>query len=87
MAETAVARNYLDWVFSLPWDKETKDSLELKKAQEVLDHDHYGLEKIKERILEYLAVRILAPEAKAPIICFVGPPGVGKTSHSPSPEP
>lgn len=80
MAETAVARNYLDWVFSLPWDKETKDSLELKKAQEVLDHDHYGLEKIKERILEYLAVRILAPEAKAPIICFVGPPGVGKTS-------
>lgn len=80
MAETAVARNYLDWVFSLPWDKETKDSLELKKAQEVLNHDHYGLEKIKERILEYLAVRILAPEAKAPIICFVGPPGVGKTS-------
>lgn len=80
MAETAVARNYLDWVFSLPWDKETKDSLELKKAQEVLDHDHYSLEKIKERILEYLAVRILAPEAKAPIICFVGPPGVGKTS-------
>lgn len=80
MAESAVARNYLDWVFSLPWDKETKDSLELKKAQEVLDHDHYGLEKIKERILEYLAVRILAPEAKAPIICFVGPPGVGKTS-------
>ena len=80
MAETAVARNYLDWVFSLPWDKETKDSLELKKAQEALDHDHYGLEKIKERILEYLAVRILAPEAKAPIICFVGPPGVGKTS-------
>ena len=80
MAETAVARNYLDWVFSLPWDKETKDSLELKKAQEVLDHDRYGLEKIKERILEYLAVRILAPEAKAPIICFVGPPGVGKTS-------
>ena len=80
MAETAVARHYLDWVFSLPWDKETKDSLELKKAQEVLDHDHYGLEKIKERILEYLAVRILAPEAKAPIICFVGPPGVGKTS-------
>ena len=79
-AETGVARNYLDWVFSLPWDKETKDSLELKKAQEVLDHDHYGLEKIKERILEYLAVRILAPEAKAPIICFVGPPGVGKTS-------
>lgn len=80
MAETAVARNYLDWVFSLPWVKESKDVLDLKKAKAVLDEDHFGLEKIKERILEYLAVRILAPEAKAPIICFVGPPGVGKTS-------
>lgn len=80
MAETAVARNYLDWVFSLPWIKESEDVLDLKKAKAVLDEDHFGLEKIKERILEYLAVRILAPEAKAPIICFVGPPGVGKTS-------
>lgn len=80
MAETAVARNYLDWVFSLPWVKESKDVLDLKKAKAVLDEEHFGLEKIKERILEYLAVRILAPEAKAPIICFVGPPGVGKTS-------
>lgn len=80
MAETAVARNYLDWVFSLPWVKESEDVLDLKKAKAVLDEDHFGLEKIKERILEYLAVRILAPEAKAPIICFVGPPGVGKTS-------
>lgn len=80
MAETAVARNYLDWIFSLPWGKESKDKLDLKQAKKMLDHDHYGLKKIKERILEYLAVRVLAPDAKAPIICFVGPPGVGKTS-------
>ena len=80
MAETAVARNYLDWIFSLPWTEESRDKLDLKDAKKVLDHDHYGLEKIKERILEYLAVRVLAPDAKAPIICFVGPPGVGKTS-------
>lgn len=80
MAETAVARNYLDWIFSLPWDKESQDKLDLKEAKKLLDHDHYGLTKIKERILEYLAVRVLAPDAKAPIICFVGPPGVGKTS-------
>lgn len=80
MAETAVARNYLDWVFSLPWKEESQDMLDLKKAKEILDADHYGLEKIKESILEYLAVRVLAPDAKAPIICFVGPPGVGKTS-------
>ena len=80
MAETAVARNYLDWVFDLPWTKESDDLLDLAHAKEVLDEDHYGLTKIKERILEYLAVRVLAPDAKAPIICFVGPPGVGKTS-------
>lgn len=80
MAETAVARNYLDWIFSLPWNKESQDKLDLKDAKKLLDHDHYGLTKIKERILEYLAVRVLAPDAKAPIICFVGPPGVGKTS-------
>lgn len=80
MAETAVARNYLDWIFSLPWDTESQDKLDLKEAKKLLDHDHYGLTKIKERILEYLAVRVLAPDAKAPIICFVGPPGVGKTS-------
>ena len=82
MAETTVARNYLEWIFSLPWKEESKDLLDLKKAAKLLDEDHYGLAKFKERILEYLAVRILAPEAKAPIICFVGPPGVGKTSFA-----
>lgn len=82
MAETTVARSYLEWIFSLPWKEESKDLLDLKKAAKLLDEDHYGLAKIKERILEYLAVRILAPEAKAPIICFVGPPGVGKTSFA-----
>lgn len=80
MAESAVIRNYLDWVFDLPWGKETKDNLNLQKAEKMLDEDHYGLKQIKDRILEYLAVRILAPNAKGSILCFVGPPGVGKTS-------
>ena len=80
MAESAVIRNYLDWIFDLPWGAETKDNLNLQKAQKMLDEDHYGLKKIKDRILEYLAVRILAPNAKGSILCFVGPPGVGKTS-------
>lgn len=80
MAETAVIRNYLDWIFDLPWGEETQDNLNLSKAQKMLDEDHYGLTKIKERILEYLAVRVLAPRAKGSILCFVGPPGVGKTS-------
>lgn len=80
MAEMVVTRTYLDRVFALPWDQESVDDLDLAKAKKILDQDHYGLEKIKERILEYLAIRVLAPEAKAPIICFVGPPGVGKTS-------
>lgn len=70
MAETAVARNYLERIFSLPWKEESKDLLDLKRAAKLLDEDHYGLAKIKERILEYLAVRILAPEAKAPIIAL-----------------
>jgi ATP-dependent Lon protease len=79
-AETATLRNYLDWMVSLPWTKSTKDNLDLKKAQKILDEDHYGLEKIKERILEHLAVRKLKKDSKGPILCFVGPPGVGKTS-------
>ena len=79
-AETATIRNYLDWMVSLPWSKSTKDNLDLKKAEGILNADHYGLEKIKERIIEHLAVRKLKKDSKGPILCFVGPPGVGKTS-------
>jgi len=79
-AETATLRNYLDWMIQLPWAKSTKDNLDLKKAQKILDEDHFGLEKIKERIIEHLAVRKLKKDTKGPILCFVGPPGVGKTS-------
>ncbi len=79
-AETTVVRNYLDWMFALPWSKSTVDNLDLKKAKRILDEDHYGLDKVKERILEYLAVRSLSKTIKGPILCFVGPPGVGKTS-------
>jgi len=79
-AEASVIRTYLDWLIELPWSKQTKDKLDIRKAQEILDEDHYGLEKVKERILEYLAVRKLKKKMKGPILCFVGPPGVGKTS-------
>jgi ATP-dependent Lon protease len=79
-AETATLRNYLDWMVQLPWTKSTKDNLDLKKAQKILDEDHYGVEKIKDRIIEHLAVRKLKKDTKGPILCFVGPPGVGKTS-------
>jgi len=80
-AETATLRNWLDWVVTLPWSKATKDNFDLRDAQRILDEDHYGLEKIKERIVEYLAVRKLKEsKTKGPLLCFVGPPGVGKTS-------
>ncbi|MFO7981027.1 MAG: endopeptidase La [Candidatus Aminicenantes bacterium] len=79
-AETAVVRNYLDWMFAIPWNKSSKDNQDLNKAKKILDEDHYGLEKVKERILEYLGVKKLSKKIKGPILCFVGPPGVGKTS-------
>ena len=79
-SEASLVRTYLDWLVDLPWSKKTKDNLNIKKAKEVLDEDHYDLEKIKERILEYLAVNKLRRKIKGPILCFVGPPGVGKTS-------
>ncbi len=79
-AEATVVRNYIDWIISLPWYEKSEETYDLKKADEVLDEDHYGLKKIKERILEYLAVQALTKKLKGPVLCFVGPPGVGKTS-------
>jgi ATP-dependent Lon protease len=79
-AEAGTIRTYVDWLVEIPWSKSTKDNLNLKKAKNVLDKDHYDLEKVKERILEYLGVRKLKEKMKGPILCFVGPPGVGKTS-------
>jgi ATP-dependent Lon protease len=79
-AEYGVIRTYLEWLTELPWSAVTEDNLEMKHAREVLDADHYDLEKVKDRILEYLAVRKLKPDSPGPILCFVGPPGVGKTS-------
>lgn len=79
-AEYTVARTYLDWMIALPWSKTTKDMLEIARARQILDEDHYDLEKVKERILEYLAVLKLKRDMKGPILCLIGPPGVGKTS-------
>ena len=79
-SEYTVTRTYLDWLMEMPWKKSTRDRLDVKKAEKILNEDHYGLEKVKKRILEYLAVRQLKSNMKGPILCFVGPPGVGKTS-------
>jgi ATP-dependent Lon protease len=79
-AESATVRTYLDWLVELPWSKSTTDNLDIKAAEKVLNEDHYDLEKVKERILEYLSVRKLKEKMKGPILCFIGPPGVGKTS-------
>ncbi|RMD97279.1 MAG: endopeptidase La, partial [Calditrichaeota bacterium] len=79
-AEYTVSRTYLDWILDLPWSVSTEDNLDINRAKQVLDEDHYNLEKVKKRILEYLAVRQLKADMKGPILCFVGPPGVGKTS-------
>ena len=79
-AESAVSRTYIDTLLTLPWTAVSEDNLDIKKAEKILDEDHYGLEKVKERILEYLAVRSLTADMKGPILCLVGPPGVGKTS-------
>ena len=79
-AEYTVASTYLDWITALPWNESTPDNVDIKKARKVLDEDHYGLAKAKKRIIEYLAVRKLKPDSKGPILCFVGPPGTGKTS-------
>ncbi len=79
-AEATVVRNYIDWFISLPWNEKTEDKLDIAEAEKILNEDHFGLEKVKERILEYLAVQKLVAKLKGPILCFVGPPGVGKTS-------
>src|SRR6266446_1313648 len=79
-AEATVVRNYIDWILSLPWHEYTDDKLDIKEAEKILEADHYGLEKVKQRILEYLAVQSLVGQMKGPILCLVGPPGVGKTS-------
>ena len=79
-AEATVVRNYIDWILSLPWEERTREKIDIKEAEKILDEDHYGLKKPKERILEYLAVQALTKKMSGPILCLVGPPGVGKTS-------
>ena len=79
-AEATVIRNYIDWITSIPWNKNTDSKINLDKASKVLDEDHYGLDKVKDRIIEYLAVQTRVSKPKGPILCLVGPPGVGKTS-------
>ncbi|MBW1719797.1 MAG: endopeptidase La [Deltaproteobacteria bacterium] len=79
-SEASMVRTYIDWLVEVPWSKNTRDKLDVRRAQKILDEDHYDLEKVKERIVEYIAVRKLNPSAKGPILCFIGPPGVGKTS-------
>jgi ATP-dependent Lon protease len=79
-AEATVVRNYLDWLLSIPWGKKSKVKIDIAEAERILDEDHYGLEKVKERIVEYLAVQQRTNKLKGPILCLVGPPGVGKTS-------
>ncbi|OCZ52169.1 MULTISPECIES: endopeptidase La [Dehalobacter] len=79
-AEGTVVRTYIDWIIALPWNKASRDKGDMHKAEKILEEDHYGLEKVKERILEYLSIRKLTPNMRSPILCFIGPPGVGKTS-------
>ena len=79
-AEATVVRNYIDWILGLPWYDKTEENYDLNEAEQILNEDHYGLNKIKERILEYLAVQALVKKLKGPVLCLVGPPGVGKTS-------
>jgi ATP-dependent Lon protease len=79
-AEGSVIRTYLDWILDLPWNKKTEEIIDLNRSQEILDEDHYGLEKVKERVIEYIAIRKLKNDLKGPILCLAGPPGVGKTS-------
>src|SRR6476469_1333808 len=78
--EHSMVRTYLEWLIELPWKAESESTIDIAQARKILDDDHYGLDKIKRRILEYLAVRKLNPQGRSPILCFVGPPGVGKTS-------
>src|SRR5664279_604241 len=79
-AEATVVRNYIDWLIDMPWADKTENKFTLMESENILEEDHYGLKKVKERIIEYLAVQLLAKKNKGPILCLVGPPGVGKTS-------